>query len=241
MSYESNLAKPSVNIGAAVSSVTSDPAWIKKCLISGVCILIPLVGPFQFAGYHKRVYAAARDGEAEMPSPSLGEDIGAGFRALLVAVNLLLPMSLFLGVGFGCMGGVGVGVAAIGSAVDGQDPSPIWGLLMMLGMIVGYGIIILGSLLVGLVGMDVSRRIYNGESFPIFSIGRTLTAIKMNFGAYFMTWLGMFLLNMLAPLGAILCYVGLFATAPIASVMRAKLLAQWDAVVTHSFREAGIE
>ena len=225
---------PSVNIGDAFAVFSEDPDWVKKVAIVGACMLIPFVGPFQAGGYFHRAFEHAKAGNKGLPEPQLGADIGTGFFDWLKTLGNFLPYALLnVAIGGGCIGGAVVLGAAAGAA-GSDDPGAAGGMGILLGMvgaIFGYGWIILSSLVMGVLSIDVTRRIFSGENFPMFSPGASLGAIKRSPGAFLMTWLGLFLCGLIGGLGIILCYVGALFTLPLSMVLRARILAQWDAVV----------
>lgn len=230
-----------INFGAPFAIFREDPDWMKKVAIVAVCILIPLVGAFQLVGYGHRCYAHARAGEKGLPNPVLGEDIGTGFFDWLKMLGNIFPvMILMWAVVFGCMFGgtmLGTLVAGAGGAAGGPDSGAaaagggIGAIIMMVSMLGGYLAIFVFAFFFGLLAIDMTRRIYNGETFPMFSPSGTIGAIKRAPMAFVMTWLLLMLSGMIGSLGIIVCYVGILATLPLATVLRALSLAEWDRVV----------
>ncbi len=230
----STESPPSVNIGNAFAVFSEDPDWMKKVAIVGACMLIPFVGVFQALGYFHRVFEHARAGEKGLPDPALGADLGTGFFDWLKNLGNLLPVMLLnIMIGGGCILGCVLVGGAVGAA-GGDDSGAAGGIGVLFGMvgaIFGYGWILLSSMFVGVLGIDITRRIFCGENFPIFSPGASLGAIKRSPGAFLMTWLGLFICGLIGGLGVIACYVGVLFTMPLSFVLRARILAQWDAVV----------
>ena len=230
------MDQPTVSVGTMFDLFSKDERWARKVVIVGACILIPFVGPFQLIGYGKRCYQHLQEGNADLPTPSLGEDIGGGFKVwLLRALNVFPAVLLLVGCAAGCAFGgaaAGTAVAAAGSGSEGGEAAGgIGALLMMVSMVGGYGMFLLGVLVLGVLSVDLTRRLYNGESFPLFAPGASLGAIRRSPGAFVMTWLGLMLAGVISSLGVILCYVGLLFTAPLGVALSARVLAQWDAVV----------
>lgn len=223
---------PSVNIGEALSIFSEEPSWFKKSAIVGLCVLIPIAGPFQLLGYQHRCYDHAKAGYKGMPDSALGEDIGVGFFDWLKIIGNTLPMMIvILTVFFGCA--IAPGMVAVGgqAAAGNDDTGGIAAVVMMLGVVVAYAFLFVASIFVGVMSIDMNRRIYNGETFPLFSPGATIGAIKRSPGAFVMAWLGMMLAGLLGALGVIACYFGALITIPLSYAIRTKVLAQWDAVV----------
>lgn len=231
------MDQPTVSIGSMFEVFSSDANWMRKLGTVGACVLIPLVGVFQVIGYGKRCYQHARAGNTDLPEPSLGEDIGAGFKTWLLSLLNVLPAGMLLG---GCwagcaFGGGGAGVA-LAAAIGGEDGEggALGGMVMMVAMLGSYAVLFIGAFLLGILTIDMTRRLYNEESFPLFSPGASIGAIKRNPGAFVMTWVGLFVARLLGSLGVIACYVGILLTMPIGIAMSARILSQWDAVVKAS-------
>lgn len=219
-------------LGNAFAVTSEDPEWTGKVLTVGACMLIPLVGPFQALGYRRRVFLHAQAGGQGLPAPALGEDIVEGFKTALVTMLNVLPMSLALvGCFFGCTF-VPTLVVAGGAAATGMDSdNPLPGLLILVSSLGGYAVLFIGALLLGVLQVDLGRRIYNGEMMPILSPGASIRAVKKNPGAFMMTWLGMLGAGFLGGIGVILCYIGALFTMPLGYSIAARVLAQWDAIV----------
>ena len=78
-----------MDIGIALTYVTRDEAWLKKVLIGGLILLIPIVGGLILYGYGVRI---ARNVIADDPNPlpewdDIGGDLSSGF---FVVVGSLL-------------------------------------------------------------------------------------------------------------------------------------------------------
>ncbi|GDX82105.1 hypothetical protein LBMAG42_39160 [Deltaproteobacteria bacterium] len=223
---------PSVNIGEAFSIFSEEPSWMKKSAIVGLCVLIPIAGPFQLLGYQHRCYDHAKAGNKGMPDASLGEDIGVGFFDWLKNIGNMFPMVIvIMTVFFGCSFGPALLAGGAQAASGSDEPNALVGIVALMGVVMGYGFLFVASLFVGIMAIDMNRRIYNGETFPLFSPGATIGAIKRSPGAFVMAWLGMMLAGLVGALGIILCYFGALITIPLSFAIRTKVLAQWDAVV----------
>ena len=83
-----------VDIGQSFAFVTKD-AWFKKSAMAGLCMLIPVVGPFVLLGWQRRCFECAREG-APMPDVDFGGDIGRGFSVFIAMFTTILPV-VFLG------------------------------------------------------------------------------------------------------------------------------------------------
>lgn len=228
---------PQVDIGLALKGLTADPQWFKKYAIAGLFLLVPIVGPIAWLGWLRRVYEAAREGDFEfLPEIEFSEDLSLGIAPLVAMLNLMVPaMVMVFGVWI-----VAFGVLMVGSGVDqATDGSGVGGMIAGLTMLVLYGLMSVGILAINLLTPEIQRRGFNGEMTPLLSPGTSLRALVRSPGPYLMTLLGIFLANLIASVGVLACYIGMFLTMPMAMVVMARLLAQWDAVVTQAELRAG--
>lgn len=232
-----NAVAPQVDIGAALKGLISDPDWLKKYVVAGLVMLIPLVGMLVLWGWLRRVFEAARQGDYDtLPTLNFSEDLSRGVAPFVALLNLLLPFMLGL-MGFGLIGFV---LTAVGTALNqGSNGSGAGSLLAVVVMTGMYCLMFVGIIVMNLAVPEFQRRGYNGEMTPIFSPGVSFRAVKRNPMPYLMTVVGMFLANLMSSIGVFACYIGMFLTMPMGMVVMARLLAQWDAVVEQSEIQAG--
>ncbi|MFT5680174.1 MAG: hypothetical protein ACI8RZ_001080 [Myxococcota bacterium] len=227
------LSGTEIDIGAALEFAKSDPDWLKKCGMHGLVMLIPIAGLLALQGWTRKVYDNAKSGERTLPDLDIGSEVSYGITPLVAMLNVVaitLPLMIVIWI---VLAGLGFGVGAVGGAM-GEEAAGIMGILMMVVSLVVWLVFMVVMLGVQLLVPEIQRRGYNGEMGPLFSPGASIRAVKANPKAYLMTFVGLFVANLIASLGAMACYVGMFITMPFGSAMAAHLLAQWDAIVQRS-------
>lgn len=83
-----------MDVGRSISYVFQDPAWLKKTLIGGVMVLIPIFGWFVLGGYFLRVIRQVYEG-TDVPLPEwddFGGDFIRGLKSLVVVLVWFLPV-----------------------------------------------------------------------------------------------------------------------------------------------------
>ena len=83
-----------MDIGLALTYVTKDQDWIKKVLIGGLLILIPIVGAMIFYGYAVRIVRNVISGSPN-PLPDwddIGGDLSRGFFVFVGSLIWALPV-----------------------------------------------------------------------------------------------------------------------------------------------------
>ncbi len=83
-----------MEVGRAVSFIFQDPSWIKKVLIAGVLVFIPIIGWLLIAGYVLRLIHNVIVGS---PSPlpewdNWGGDLAGGLKVLVVTIIWGIPL-----------------------------------------------------------------------------------------------------------------------------------------------------
>ncbi len=86
-----------MDIGRSFTYMTQDQDWIKKVLLGGLIMLIPIVGPFFALGYMLETMRNVIAGR-EVPLPEIGDFGGRlveGLKAWVISLVYALPLILF--------------------------------------------------------------------------------------------------------------------------------------------------
>ena len=86
-----------MDIGRSFTYITQDQDWVKKVLLGGVIMLIPVVGPFFALGYMLETMKNVIAGR-EIPLPEIGDFGGKlveGLKAWVISFVYALPLILF--------------------------------------------------------------------------------------------------------------------------------------------------
>ena len=206
-----------MNFGLAFSFVFKDKDWFKKIALPAVCSLIPVVGQFVASGWALKVAKNVIDGNEEHALPDLefGADLGRGFMAFLIGAIYSLPVSILMA----------IAGAAFGFGNEGDET------LMVILYVVGGCIGLIGLLLalllafMGLIGL--ANYLAKGEFGAAFRFKEIFAMLKKSFVSWLLVLLGQMLaMGIIAPLGTIVCVIGVFLTTVYASAVYAHLLGQ---------------
>lgn len=213
--------KPGLNLGAALSFPFSDPAWPQACLMVGLALLLPVVGPLLHLGWQRRVFQRLRTGQPGLPPFDLMDDLSQGISPLLAVLNAVGPLLIAVLVV------LLPGMVLMSFSTSGDGLHTI-GLLFT---VFGYLIAFVGSLLIWPLLPELLRRGFRGESLPLLRPGPSLAAMKAGGGDAVLAIFGLFVAQAVGGLGVALCWVGIFLTMPLGLAIGAHVLAQWDARV----------
>jgi hypothetical protein len=216
----------SVDFGRSFTFVTEDPEWIKKVLIGGLFTLACgfLVGIPFVLGYFSRTLRNVAAGEAR-PMPEwddLGGIFSEGLR--LTAVYLLYVLGVVaLVAALGCV----VMLPLMALSGGGGDVSDAFGLLGGLGIIAGYGLLMLVLLALAVyLPAAFARAAVRGTVADGFAWRETLGFIRANLGNYLISLVIYLLASFLSQFGFLLCCVGIFPAAFWAYLVLAVALGQ---------------
>ncbi len=219
-----------IDIGAAFAATRADPDWLKKSLIMGaVAVFLPVIGILVALGWTRQIFERVQQGDSSLPDLDFGAQLKLGIAPLLSVLNaaiVMIPLvllmqgaALVIFVGGGALTGIDETLGMIAMVVGGLVVMALW----LVAMVVG--------LMINLITPELMRRGHHGENFPLFSPRASIAAVRGNVKTYVMTVVGLFVANLLSGAGVLACYLGMFLTIPMAMVMSANLLAQWDMVV----------
>ena len=203
----------SVDFGRSFTFVTEDPEWVKKILIGGVftlaCAL--LVGLPFVLGFFSRTLRNVVAGETR-PMPDwddLGGIFNEGLR--LTAVYLLYTLTFVAALAaLGCV----VMLPVLALSGSGRHPSDAFGVLGGLGIVAGYGLLMVGSLALAVyLPAALARSALRGTVADGFAWQEILGFIKANLANYLISLVIYLLASFLAQFGILLCCVGIFPAA----------------------------
>lgn len=221
-------ASGQLDIKRAIDAVTQDPNWARKCFMAGLPILIPIIGWVALLGWERRHFEAVREGrDAELPEPSLSEDLSRGVDPAIAVLNALPFVVLTFVMTFGLPLATG-----LVSTVVAQVSQPLAGLIAVSGTLMQlFGMFLSFALItmINLISPELLRRAFLGEHFPLYSPRVSLSLIKEHLNDFVVVLVLSLLANLLAGFGVYLCCVGLLLTRPIAVAFQGHMLGQWQA------------
>ena len=203
-----------MNFGKAFTYVFDDPRWLEKIIIPILYNLIPVVGWMVLMGYVMRTTRNVAEGvEFPLPICDFGDDLALGFK--LFVVNLayaVIPMLL------------GLLVLPLSFAIENSSNTPV---VPIIGVILISILIFLYALVWGVFSPIIQAHVSVKNSISAgFEIKTIFGMLTKNFGAWLLVFAGYILASIIAPLGSIAFFVGVFLTSMYSQLMTAHLAGQ---------------
>lgn len=202
-----------MNIGRAFTFFLDDPEWIKKVLLGALISLIPLVGGFIVLGWALALTRSVYDGvDNRLPEwNDLGGYLVRGLLAWVGAFLWALPVVII----FTC---VFIGVAAVS---DSDAGAALWILssLCLSALAIVYFAVILP--------VPVARYAIKNDFGAMFEFGPILDEVRRGFQPLLIAlviWI--VAIGIVAPIGILACFVGIYVTTTLAYLMIAHAMGQ---------------
>jgi hypothetical protein len=199
-----------MDFGRAFTFAFQDPDWLKKVGIAALVFLIPVIGPIVLMGWGLEITRRVINNESEaLPDWSdFSAYIPKGFQAFVVSLAFMLPAILFVICGQVASIGMAAGLSSLDSDVAGGVATVV---ALCLTCFVTLFLIVAGFMIPAATGNLAA----NGELGAAFRFNEVFGLLRAAPGPYIMVILGVGLANLfLAPLGSLICGVGvLFTTA----------------------------
>ncbi|MFC1612189.1 hypothetical protein ACFL6C_14590 [Myxococcota bacterium] len=197
-----------MDLGAIIKAPTQDKDWIKKILLMGVFMLIPIAGGLNALGYIKACYEMRKAGKTELPEASLSY-IGAGwwiFVAFLPVIGFMFLFIIVITVLASVMGRAGGIVALLGN-------------LAMLAF---------GLALWAAAPAIFFLHIVRGERWASMKIKQILAHAQTHMSTYMWLWLTFFLASLIGGAGQVACGIGILFTMPFSYAIQGVALADYE-------------
>jgi len=167
-----------MDIGKAVTFVFEDEEWLKKVLIGGCLMFVPIVGQLMVMGYGMEIARRVVKGHPQ-PLPEWeewGQMAIDGFMSMVISFVWGLPIAL-----------IGICLAIPAAVLSGNDDG---GTIFMILMSCMALIVILFALLAALLSpAAIVRYAVTGELGTAFKFGEIIAMVRENLGAYLMVLL----------------------------------------------------
>ena len=205
-----------MQFGKSFSFMFKDENWITKFFLAVVISLIPVIGQVTVLGWTVEITRRVIHGDEEV-LPDWGGFVDYlihGLVAMLIGFVYMLPFILFQICG---------GSIMAFTQESGGDAAT-------LGMIAGICVTTIAIIYAVLVGFLIMAAIGiyadTGEIGAAFRIGEAFKLVKAAPVAYLLVFLGAMLAGLIASLGIILCFIGIFVTTVFAQIITAHLEGQ---------------
>jgi hypothetical protein len=207
-----------MDFGKAFSFVTADKDWLKKLAVGGLFLLLGVTLPAVVGWWVEIIHRVA----SGRPDPLPGwEDFGGyyvrGLKLFGVGLVWALPAILLIG--------CAIGVTTLSQQALEYDTAQTLTSVVLLcasSLYIVY-LLILTFLLLPLPGL-----IGEGRGFAeLLRPAIALALLKRNFGGFLLAAIaGGFLSNLIATLGVIACFIGVFITTPFGLAVYGHLMGQ---------------
>jgi len=206
-----------MNFGKSFTYIFDDPEWFDKLLTPILVSLIPVLGAMALLGYVLRTIANVANRETHpLPRFSFGEDLGRGFRYMLVGLVWAIPAII-----------MSVLIMIPVNLLQGNDGSAVAWIFIVLFAI---GLLIY-AVFMGLFQPIIMANFAVKNKFSAgFEIGNFFRRLGNNFGAWLLVFAGMLIGGLIAPLGSIVIIIGVLLTTTYVQLMVAHLTGQAYAV-----------
>jgi hypothetical protein len=196
-----------------------DPEWVRKVLLTGLILIIPVVGQLVALGWMLTALDNLRAGRPVLP-PAGFSYIGRGLNLFVVYVVYGLGLVVLFGVLFG----VGLGVAL---SVNGGAS-----LLGVVVTLLAYALALLGSLALSLMTPAIVVATERGGIWGGLNLLGVIQLVRADFEEALHAGLFALVASLIAGLGAVACLIGQYFTTPYGYAVLA-------AVVHHYERNIG--
>jgi hypothetical protein len=186
-----------VDIGLALTHVTKDPQWLKKVLIGGLLLLIPIIGGLIVYGYGVRIARNVING-LDLPMPEwddIGGDLGRGFFAFIGVLIWGLPIWV---------------LAICGQILSSSgDSTGALGLFISICLVLPLELLFFAFIFPTIIG----RFAATGEFGSIFQFNDVIASIRSTgVGPYLMFLVLTIIASIIGALGLIACFIGVIFT-----------------------------
>jgi hypothetical protein len=211
-----------MDFGSAFTFVFQDTDWLKKVGIAAAVFLIPLVGPIVLLGWGLEITRRVINNEPQ-PLPDWSDFSGylqKGLRGFVVSLAYLMPVILIAICGQLLNVGAIAGLSNADSDTAGMVITLIGTCTMCLVFVLA---IVTGFILPAANGLLA----VHDQVGAAFRFNEVLGLVRAAPGPYLMVVLGAGLANLLlAPLGALVCGIGILITSAFVTAVSGHLSGQ---------------
>ena len=198
-----------MDIGRAIQFWLQDPDWIKKVLIGGVLLLVPIIGWLIVSGYYLRhVQNVIAGNDNVLPEwDQWGEDLARGVKVLVVFIAWMLPVIVLQ---------ICSTIFSAGEGIAGGTMGLLFGCL---GFLVSLAVTFVTPLFVG----RLAKREEIADAFQFADIIQEAQRIPAQLLIYVVV---AYAVGIVAGFGLILCIIGVVFTLFLAYMITGHLVGQ---------------
>jgi hypothetical protein len=206
-------------IGKAFTYVFDDPDWIKKVLLAGLVMLIPVIGQIVIFGWVLEILRRVYNNHPQ-PLPewdNFGEYLMNGLKVFVVEFVYALPIALLVACPMTL-----IGIVA-GVSGDEETAAALSAIIPLCVMCLVTPI----ALLIALMRPAIYGKLaLTGELSSAFKIGEIFGMVRANPSIFLLALLGAILAGVISGLGTIACVIGVVFTNAYAAAIQGHLYAQ---------------
>ncbi len=204
-----------MEFGKAFTYVFEDDDWIMKTIIAALVSLIPIIGQITVMGWGLEV---TRRVIRQEPNPlpdwsDFGGHIVKGLVAWVIGFVYALPIIL-------------IWICPTGLLAVAGDDETVMTIYSVVSACFGCLTFLYAILLMLLYPAAIGKYVDTGEFGAAFRFGEVWGLVRAAPGAFLMTILGALVAGIIAPLGLILCFIGVFWTQAYAVLINSHLWGQ---------------
>ena len=185
----------------SVAWPSRDPQWVSKVVLTGLILLIPVVGQLVLVGWMLAALDNLRAGHPVLPDAGFSY-IGRGLNLVVVYIAYGVALVLLFGVLFGA------GIAIAGNA---QDGAALLGVVLIL---LSYAVVLVGGLGLSLVTPAIIVATERGGIGGGLDLRAVVRLVSADVEEALRAGLFALVASLIGALGAIACLVGQYFTTP---------------------------
>jgi hypothetical protein len=205
-----------MDFGKAFSFVFDDEDWVKKVLVGGLLILIPIIGGLVVLGWAVEITKRVIKGDTEvLPDWSdFGGYLTKGFLVFVIAFVFMLPVTL-----------VSSCNAAVPFLFENADETLAW-VFTAISVCFGCFTFLYSVLAYLILPAAIGRYAVTDKVGEAFKLGAIFKMVRDNLGTYALVLLGGLVASLVASLGVIACVIGVLFTAVYSMAINGHLWGQ---------------
>jgi hypothetical protein len=210
-----------MNFSKAFTYVFEDPDWIKKIIIMGLIILIPILGQIVLVGWMVDIIRKIiRQEPVTLPSLAFGEQLSDGFKMVVISLVYAAPIIL-LSIIQGIISGVAGGMTSDGNMAEAGGA-----LIAIVSLCFGLVYFLYGIVLAFVMPIVYGRYAEIGTIGSGLQFGEVINMAKKVVAPLLITIVGNIAASFVASLGSIACGIGVLATTAYAMAVMAHFYGQ---------------
>lgn len=197
-----------MDFGRPFTFAFEDPDWLKKIALAALVSLIPIVGQIFLFGWGLEITRRViRNDISLLPDLDFGQNLGTGFKAMVVALVYSLPMILFY---IPIIGGSSL------AATSDMNEDTMAALIIAISCCCGGLILLYGILIAFMMPAAYGRLVETGQIGAALKFGEVFALVKANPIAFLIAIAGTIIASFIAPLGGIAFGIGAIFTGAYA-------------------------